>query len=108
MSDYFLIESRDPFESADVHHHLEFALTLSQAGHRLRVFLVKNGVMPERRGARSNGLTSLSRSGIPVLADEDSLRERGIGAAALIDGITPAPLDLVIDALDAGARVLWH
>ncbi len=108
MSDYFLIESRDPFECADVHAQCELALGLSQAGHRVRMFLVQNGVLPARRGARANGLSALLNAGIPVLADEQSLRERGIRPAALVDGINPAPLELVVDALAAGSRVLWH
>lgn len=108
MTDYFLIESSDPYERADVQAHCELALGLARAGHRVRVFLVQNGVLPARRGAARNGLGALLRAGIPVLADEQSLRERGIRPDALADGINPAPLDLVVDALAAGSRTIWH
>ena len=108
MSDYFLIESRDPFESAEVAANGELAIELARAGHRVRVFLVQNGVLPARRGASGVALAAVVGAGVPVLADEDSLRERGIAPDRLAPGVVPAPLDLVVDALAAGARVLWH
>ncbi|HVF34984.1 MAG TPA: DsrE family protein [Candidatus Saccharimonadia bacterium] len=108
MTDYFLIESRDPFECADVHANGELAIALAQAGHRVRYFLVQNAVLAARAAARSNGLATIVRAGIPVLADETSLRERGIQPAGLLAGVSPVPLELVVDALAAGSRVLWH
>ena len=108
MNDYLLIESRDSFECGDVHAHCELALALARAGHRVRMFLVQNGVMPARYGARVPGFDALLQAGVPVLAEEQSLRERGIPPGSLRAGVHPAPLELVIDALAAGARVLWR
>jgi sulfur relay (sulfurtransferase) complex TusBCD TusD component (DsrE family) len=108
MSDYFLIESRDAFECAEAPRHWELAQSLAYSGHRVRVFLVQNGVLSARRHVRSGGFSALLLSGVPVLADEQSLRERGIAPQGLAEGVNPAPLELVIDVLAAGARVLWH
>ena|SRR5215469_11886730 len=109
MSDsYLLIASRDPFAYAEVGRFYELSATLHREGHAVTLFLVQNGVLPARRGAHSGSLSRLAREGVQVLADEFSLRERGILSACLADGVAPAPLDFVIDTLAHGAKTLWH
>jgi sulfur relay (sulfurtransferase) complex TusBCD TusD component (DsrE family) len=109
MSDrYLLIVSRDPFTSAEVERFYELGIALHREGHAVTLFLVQNGVLPARPGARSGRLSRLAQEGVQVLADEFSLRERGIPSARLADGVTSAPLDFVIDALAHGAKALWH
>jgi len=43
-----------------------------------------------------------------VLADEFSLRERGIAANRLAGGVSASPLDVVVDQLAEGRKALWH
>ena len=71
------------------------------------MFLVQNGVLAARRVAAAEPLTRLARSGVTVLADEFSLRERGIADDRLAAGVRTADLGHVVDALADGARVLW-
>jgi predicted peroxiredoxin len=108
MTDYLMIESRDPFDSSDVANFLALAEGLSKAGHKVTLFLVQNGVLPARHGARSAPLAALAGNGVEVLADDFSLRERGISADRLIPGIQAAPLDTVVDRLADGCKALWH
>jgi len=108
MSKYLLIESRDPYECRDVPQHYELAQQLVKEGHEVTLFLVQNGVFPARPGKASPGLTATSKAGVKVLADEFSLRERGIAAGKLAPGVTASPLDVVVDQLEAGAKTLWH
>jgi intracellular sulfur oxidation DsrE/DsrF family protein len=61
-----------------------------------------------RAGARASDYAGLARAGVEVLADDFSLRERGIAADKLEPGVTPSPLDLVIDRLAEGAKAIWH
>ena len=105
---YLLIESRDPFESNDVAFAYDLATGLAKAGHDVTVLLVQNGVLPARRGARADGLAAVLRAGVKVVADDFSLGERGIDASRLAPGIAPAPIDLVVDHLAAGHKVVWH
>ena len=107
MSKYLLIESRDPFESNDVAHHYELAANLARDGNEVTVFLVQNGVLPARSKAAS-GLADLAGAGVTVLADDFSLRERGIGENQLASGVRAAALDTVIDGMADGAKTLWH
>lgn len=108
MAKYLLIESRDPFQSNDVVRHYELATGLKRAGNEVTLFLVDNGVLPTRRSARSGLLTELAKAGVEVLADEHSLRERGIGKGVLAEGVTPAPIDVVVDRLEEGRKAIWH
>ena len=108
MAKYLLIESRDPFDSNDVANFYELAGGLVEEGNQVTVFLVQNGVLPARRSTQSKPLTDLSQNGVAILADEFSLRERGIETGRLVEGVTSAPLDTVIDHLADGSKVIWH
>jgi len=108
MTRYLLIESRDPFDSNDVRFCGDLAQQLAAAKNEVTLFLVQNGVLPARSGARSDDLTRLAGAGVRVLADSFSLRERGIDERRLATGVAAAPLDVVMDALAEGAKVIWH
>ncbi len=103
---YLLIESRDPFESNDVGYYYKLASGLVEAGNAVTVFLVQNAVLAARPSAETPGLRALVNSGAQVLADEFSLKQRAIGE--LLDGIKSAPIEVVVDHLEAGHRILWH
>jgi sulfur relay (sulfurtransferase) complex TusBCD TusD component (DsrE family) len=105
---YLLIASRDPYTHAAAGRCYELAAQLADEGQRVTLFLVQNGVLPARPGAAAAGLPALSRKGVRVLADAFSLRERGIAPPLLAAGVEPASLEVVIEALEAGAKVLWH
>ena len=104
---YLLIESRDPWESADTRRFHELAVALARV-QPVTLFLVQNGVLGARAGAEKTDLQALKDAGVEVLADEFSLRERGIEASRVDARVKSSPLDAVVDALAAGRKVLWH
>ena len=108
MASYLLIESRDPFESADVGFSHDLARRLAAAGNQVTLFLVQNGVMPARAGAVAPKFGELAQASVEILADDFSLRERGIRLDRLQPGVKPSSLDLVIDRLAGGAKAIWH
>ena len=108
MPKYLLSESRDPFETKDVAYYYDLAAGLAREGNEVTLFLVQNGVLPARAHARAEGLAEAAQAGVKALADEFSLRERGIGAGAVAKGVKAAPIDTIIDALAEGAKALWH
>lgn len=108
MAKYLLIESRDPFEAAGAHDSIDLAVDLVRAGHTVTLFLVQNGVLPARPCRFSAALSTAVDAGVEVLADDFSLRERGIAARKLADGIQAAPLSVVIDQMVDGRRTIWH
>ena len=89
MDHYLLIESRDPFESNDVTHYYELSKGLVDAGNEVTLLLVQNGVLAARPSAHSATLSALGRSGVKVLADDFSLKERGI--SKLAEGVVGCP-----------------
>jgi len=108
MADYILIESRDPFDSAEAGRFLDLAEGLAKQGGEVALFLVQNAVLAARHGAHSSALAALASNGVKVLADSFSLQERGISPNRLLAGIAVAPLSAVIDYMAAGRRALWH
>ena len=108
MTRYLLIESRDPFDSNDVATYCGLAGDLARRGNEVVLFLVQNGVLMARSGAQSELLPNAVRDGVVVLADEFSLRERGIAADGLADGVRGSALDRVVDEMAGGAKVMWH
>jgi len=108
MAKYLLIESRDPFESNEAQGYYDLAAGLAKEGNEVTLFLVQNGVLPARKSTKSELLTRLAGVGVEVLADEFSLRERGIDGQRLAPAVKAAPLDVVLDQLAEGRKTLWH
>jgi predicted peroxiredoxin len=107
MKKYLLIESRDPFETREVENNYALASSLATAGNDVTLYLVQNGVLPARSGARLHGLQEVINSGVQVLTDEFSLRERGIAIDTMPTGVNAAPIDIVVDQLAEGRKVIW-
>jgi sulfur transfer complex TusBCD TusB component (DsrH family) len=108
MSRYLLIESRDPFESCDSSVLHELALGQADEGNEVTVFLIQNGVLPARNGSRyASRFAELTRSGVRVLADDFSLRERAV--RFLAEGVKPATAEtLVTLMMTEGTKTIWH
>jgi hypothetical protein len=109
MADYLLIESRDPFGGGGAVGEgaaASLAKGLAAQGHKVTLFLVQNGVLPARPCQAAKVLADAAAAGVEVLADEFSLRERGI--ERLAPGVKKAPLDVVVDQLAAGRKAIWH
>jgi sulfur relay (sulfurtransferase) complex TusBCD TusD component (DsrE family) len=108
MAKYLLIESRDPYESNDAGELHRLAAALARKQHEVTLFLVQNGVLPARLHADASFLDELRAAGVEILADQFSLRERGIVGERLTPHVTAADLDAVIDRLAEGRTTLWH
>src|SRR5256886_12017819 len=85
---YLIIESRDPFDSGDVPQLYAVAKSLRADGNDVTLFLVQNGVLAARPSKHSDALSAVAKTGVQVLADEFSLRERGIAANRLASGVS--------------------
>jgi len=108
MAKYLLIESRDPYDSQDLGFCCDLAKDLAKTGNDVTLFLVQNGVFSARPGNKSAVLSDVTSAGVEVLADDFSLRERGISQSALLDGVKPAPIETVVDQLAEGRKAIWH
>jgi len=106
---YVLIESRDPFDSADTWFVADTATALRARGRAVTVFLVQNGVLASRAGVRLSHVPRLAEAGVTVLADDFSLRERGIERCERTGGAQEAPIERLVDlVMRPGAITIWH
>ena len=108
MAKYLLIESRDPYDSQDTGFCYDLAKDLAKDGNDVTLFLIQNGVLPARPGSKSAALTDIASAGVEVLADDFSLRERGISESGLLDAVKPASIETVVDQLAEGRKAIWH
>lgn len=109
MAKYLLIESRDPYEYADTNYFYDLARDLAESGNDLAFFLIQNGVMVARKGAKPDKLSELRKAGATVMADDFSLRERGIKPNAVADGVNVAEMGTLVDLLaDDSRKPVWH
>jgi predicted peroxiredoxin len=107
MTRYIFIESRDPFESRDTRFVEETAIAVKERGHEVTVFLVQNGVLAARKNA--SRLDHLTAAGVALLADDFSLRERGITPDELAAGIQPAAIETLVEAIvQTNTKAIWH
>ena len=105
---YVLIETRDPFESAEVGSFFELAGQL-RATADVSVYLVENGVMPLRSASAAAPTIAKLAERVTVLADDFSLRQRAIETNDLASGVTPASIDRLVELITTtGCKAMWH
>ena len=109
MSEYFFIATKDPVNSADTPRLFEQAASLARSGAAVAVYLVQNGVL----GARAlpdPAIRYAHENGVRILADDFSLRERGIAADEVQAFVEPVGMDALIGRMLAGTapKLIWH
>ena len=106
---YVFIESRDPFDSADTGFVGDTAAALRERGRPVTVFLVQNGVLAARAGARGSQIPRLAGAGVVVLADDFSLQERGIEPGEMTAGVRATSIDTLVDlVVQPATKTIWH
>lgn len=109
MARYVLIESRDPFETADVAYYFGLAGDLVAQGDQVSVFLVQNAALAARKGAAANPLEGLLNKNVEVLLDSFSAAERGVVEAERLAGVKPSDMDALVAAImQDNTKVMWH
>jgi sulfur relay (sulfurtransferase) complex TusBCD TusD component (DsrE family) len=106
-ANYQLIVSEDPVELPAARRASELAVQLKHRGHTVSLFLVQNGVLSARANAAEGALAPALAAAVEVLADDFSLRERGIELNELRTGVAMSPIDVIVSRLALGWKVLW-
>ena len=108
MAHYLLVASRDLQEYAGSGFILRMAAALKKRGHEVTLYLIENGVLAARQGASANGgLSDLSKQGVKVLAEDLSLKTRGV--QKLATGVSESTMDALADLVAGGAdKVTWY
>jgi len=107
MTRYVFIQSRDPFEAREPQFLEETAIAVKERGHEVTVFLVQNGVLAARQSTRR--LERLTQAGVTLLADDLSLRERGIRNEELAPSVQESEIGvLVYEMVQENTKANWH
>ncbi|MBE7379989.1 MAG: DsrE family protein [Leptolyngbya sp. SIO1E4] len=108
MTHYLILESRDPYDSADWANMQEILMDLKRNGHDVTLFLLQNGVLPARKGTYfEKHFADLKALGVGIFADFFALQERGIHDVPM--GVEKSNLDRLIElCLTPGTKTLWH
>ncbi|MFJ7083075.1 hypothetical protein ACIQU8_07580 [Streptomyces griseus] len=103
---YFLIESKGSWAGPGAEAFLRDAEALAGAGHRVRVYLVEDGVLSAAGAAP--GIERLASAGVEVLVDDFSAAQRALGGM-LSPHVKLAGMDAVAAALaENECRGVWH
>lgn len=107
MARYLMIESRDPQEAGAVGEFTDLARDLQAAGNDVTLYLVQNGVFAARKGFQGSRVSQLGP--VTVLADDFSLRQRGITEGEVVPGVRASGIGALVDLLaEANVRAMWH
>ena len=92
MSQYLLIESKSPLDGGD--YSFDLASQLRDAGHDVSLYLVQDGVFAARRNFEAGDklLVTAKSKRVGLLADEVSLRQRGITRERLAEPVRVSKL----------------
>lgn len=107
MHRFLIIETRDAAEHRDVKRIAALAAGLAGEGCEAAMFLTDNAAMAARPGV-APFLEELVQRGVPISVDLAALTERGMSSEDLAPGVTAGGVEIVVDALLAGARTIWR
>ncbi|MFE7756450.1 hypothetical protein [Streptomyces sp. NPDC057429] len=105
---YFLIESKGNWAGPNAGTFLMDAVALAGAGHRVRVYLVEDGVL-SAAGTDVPEIERLAGAGVEILVDDFSAAQRALGASRLSPHVRLAGMETVAAALaEDDCRGVWH
>jgi hypothetical protein len=106
MKELMIVETRDAAEHRGPQRMAELAAGMRSAAVPTTIFLTENAVFAARSGQHL--LDAPMKAGAAVAADGFALKERGIAADELRQGVSVADVGLIVDGLAAGCNVIWR
>lgn len=109
MSSYLLIETKGPTEGGD--YAFELGRQLRELKHDVTIYLLQDAVFAARRTLRAGQalLEQAQHSGLRVLVDVVSARQRGIVGERVAKGVTVSDMGEMVDLLmERADKAIWH
>ena len=108
MSKFLIVGSRDLMEYKESDFALNMASQLKKKGHETTLFLIENGALSARKDSEPAArLTALSKEGVNVLAEDLSLKMRGVKERA--EGVSESNMDALAELILNGSdKVIWY
>ncbi len=109
MAQYLLVESKDPLNGGS--YSFELAKQLRDLQHGVTIYLIQDAVFAARKrfAAGEKLVTDAKARQVTLLADEVSLRQRGISAERRAEGVRVSKVDELTDLLmEKSDKAIWH
>jgi sulfur relay protein TusB/DsrH len=109
MTRYVLVETKSPLEGG--RYAFDLGKQLRELKHDVTVYLLQDAVFAARKrfAAGEQLLTEGRDAGLRVLADEVSLRQRGLGQDRLSEAVTVSNMDGLVHLLmERSDKAIWH
>ncbi len=109
MAQYLLIESKNPLDGGE--YAFELATQLRQLQHSVTIYLIQDAVFAARKGfeAGEKLVSEAKAQTATLLADEVSLRQRGVIKERLSGAVRVSNMGELVDLLmDKSDKAIWH
>lgn len=109
MAHYLLIESKNPLDGGK--YAFDLGKQLRELNHNVTIYLVQDAVFAARKRfeAGEKLVAEATAQNLTLLADEISLRQRGIIKERLSEAVRISNMDELVDLLmEKSDKAIWH
>lgn len=109
MAKYLLIESKSPLEGGE--YSFDLAKQLRPLQHNVTIYLIQDAVFAARKRFQAGEklLAEAKAHNLTLLADEVSLRQRGITRERLSEAVRVSnPSELTDLLMEKSDKAIWH
>lgn len=109
MAKYLLIESKSPLEGGE--YSFDLAKQLRPLQHNVTIYLIQDAVFAARKRFQAGEklLAEAKAHNLTLLADEVSLRQRGITKERLSEAVRVSnPSELTDLLMEKSDKAIWH
>lgn len=109
MAKYLLIETKGPLEGGG--YAFDLGGQLRGLKHDVTLYLLQDAVFTARKGFKDGEqlVANATRQGLTLLADEISLRQRGVVKERMSDQVNVSNMDELVDLLmERSEKAIWH
>ena len=109
MSQYLLVESKGPLEGGE--YSFDLAKQLRELNHSVTIYLIQDAVFAARKRfeAGEKLVAEAKAREVRLLADEVSLRQRGITPERRAEAVRVSKMDELTDLLmEKSDKAIWH
>lgn len=109
MSRYLLIETKGPLDGGS--YAFDLGKQLRAERHDVTIYLLQDAVFAARRSFKAGQqlIQEAEKSGLRVLADGVSARQRGLVGERVANGVSVTDMDEMVDLLmERSDKAVWH
>jgi predicted peroxiredoxin len=109
MAKYLLVETKNPLDGG--RWAFELGQQLRDLEHDVTIYLLQDGVFSARRNFKAGQtlVADATKRGVRVVADQVSLRQRGVVGDRLTKDVAVSEMSELVDLLmERSDKAIWH